>query len=359
MAKKRRKNRTSPTFGPKKFGAAVRRCLQERGVLVMARPHQTFPWFVVRLEQWLEGETQGADIRVASVRTRNLLRKVSLDVLQILFSIRQRDKRLVAPESLVPCVRDLIPSPDIAAQLMCILKEECSAYVSRTRWAELDDIPAVIEWKEKRSPNRKREELPDPSQLAWAGVNRLPSDKVEISCRLQSHIRKMVADAAGEFGLSQSAWLERLVVLQLREQGYEAKIMRRHKRSHTDTSIRRRPRRRALPQPDKSHDVSANRADKSTTVRVNKSLADAVDAARPASQDRSRWLHVAIWAYFRSEEALPARDMSSEPLTESYSVRFDPEYFAKLEEFIEKSGMTKSEWLRRVMRWRLKNLEKS
>ena len=359
MATKRRKRKTSPTFGPVKFGAAFRRCLTDRNLLVQSEPHQTFPWLVAMLERLLEGQTLGVEFKGVSIRTQNKLGKMSQEVLQTLYSLGKREKLTIRPENLEPCVQSLIPALHIRPLFKLALHKQCLVYLNQTLPSDAGRISPVVRPVEKRAPNRKQDELPDPERPAWANVNRRAPKKVQVPCRVEIQIKERIKDAAKKRGVSQTAWLEKVIITALLDQGFETHWVRPYGTRNAIPVRGRRTPRKGLPEPGQSANASANRADKSTTVRISKSLADAVDAARPRDQDRSRWLNLAIQSFFEWGEGLPQRDVSGEPLTVVYSVRFDREYFAELERILSRSGLRSSDFFRRVMRWRLEKLKES
>jgi hypothetical protein len=87
-------------------------------------------------------------------------------------------------------------------------------------------------------------------------------------------------------------------------------------------------------------------------------LAEYIDEARRAYMDRSEWLNASIRSFLESGEELPDF-IASGPLTEVCALRFERDFFDKIDAVIEESGLTKSAWFRRVAYWRLKKFYES
>lgn len=356
-SRKRRYSTTSPTYGPKKFGAAVRRYLKEHELLISAEKHQDFPWLVGELEDWLGDNVFWVDLEGLSVRAQNTLRKMALESLQTLYNIRRREYLVIDPDCMWSVMEDLIPSDKAKAQFLHALREQCLVYLYQTLGSEPVQIPPVTKPDEKRVPNRKRSELPDPEQPAWATVNRRRSTKFQIPCRVEWHVKGRIEAAAYKLGMSQAEWIENAIVHALLDHGYELPRTRRYNRKRNESSFARRTPRLELPVPGISRHASVNRADKSTTVRMCKGLAKQIDDDR-GRESRSQWLNEVVHAFVNSREELPPGGVeASGPLTEVIGLRFDPEFYAKLEPIIAKSGRSKSDWFRGAALWWIKMFE--
>jgi len=357
-SRKRRYNRTSPTFGPKKFGAAVRRYLKERELLSKAEDHQTFPWLVTMVKIWVEGQTSQANFDGVSVRTQNKLRKMSLETLQTLYSLGQRNGLIIRPEALGPCIDELVPDIPTRSLFKLALRKQCAVYLEQTLWSEPGRIPPVVKPREKPIPNRKRDELPDPEQPAWASINRREPKKLQIACRVEPQVKKRIKLAAEERGLSQAAWLDWTITSALVDQGFEVHRVRPYKPKFSSPVVQYRTPRKVLPAPEQSRNASVNRADRSTSLRMCGKLAEYIDEARRPNLDRSEWLNASIRSFLDSGEELPDF-LASGPLTEVCALRFERDFFDVIEAATAEYGLTKSAWFRRVAYWKLKKLHKS
>lgn len=352
---KRRNGETSPTFGPKKFGDAVRQHLKEHRLLLKANNRQDFPWFVECLENWLRGKLVRENLEGISVRAQNTLRKMARESLQTLYDLWRQDGYITKPHCMGLVAEALIPSSEAREHFTSAVREQCLVYLHQTLSSDPVNIPPVTRPDERHSPNRKRSELPDPEQPAWASVNRHKSKKVQITCRIERHVKGRIEAAAYRLGQSQAAWIEAAIKNALLDHGYVLPHKpRRDQRKQKQISVRRRPR-LVVPELNLSRHASVNRTDKSTSVRMCKRFARLIDDERQSHESRSQWLSEAVQMFLEAGNEMPKeRPVPSGPLTEVVGLRFDRKFFAELGSIIAKSGLSKSDWFRSVALWRIK-----
>ena len=77
-----------------------------------------------------------------------------------------------------------------------------------------------------------------------------------------------------------------------------------------------------------------------------------IDAAR-GTMDRSAWMNEAIRAFFEANAKLPHELHPEEMLSKPVALRFDRDFFPKVEKAKMDSALTYAEWYRRVARWYL------
>lgn len=203
----------------------------------------------------------------------------------------------------------------------------------------------------RRSP-RHRSLFPDPEQPAWAAVNRMPSRKVQMPCRVGPDIKALIENESQAANISQSRWLEEAIAEKLQRQGHPVYLAEPVMVPEDRPAPPRRARRASLPEPDKSPDSAANRAEKVTTVRISTQLAKHIDKQR-GRKDRSSWLNKAARAFMETKADLPEPLPAPEALPIALSLRFDRRFFLEMDAAVERSGLTRSERLRRVSRWYL------
>ena len=171
-------------------------------------------------------------------------------------------------------------------------------------------------------------------------------------CRVDPQIKSLIGQDAEAKGLSQSRWLEEAIAEKLQRQGYAVELPKGPKAPVRKPRRPRRMQRPSIPAPEKSPDASVNRADQSTTMRVGKSLMARIDKAR-GKKNRSTWMNEAIAAFLGENAELPevseVREVQSEPI----ALRLDREVVPEISAAARNSGMTNTEWFRRVARWYL------
>ncbi len=203
-----------------------------------------------------------------------------------------------------------------------------------------------------RRTARRRSELPDPDKPAWATMNRTPPKKVQIPCRVDPRIKKLIEEDSDAHGISQSRWMEEAIAEKLQRQGFAVELPKAAKAPVKKPRRPKRPQRPSIPEPEKSPDASVNRADQSTTVRVSKAMMAQIDKVR-GKKNRSRWMNDAIGAFLSENGTLPPSPDVLEVLSEPIGLRFDRDFFQEVATAAENSGETNSEWFRRVARWYL------
>lgn len=355
-SRKRRYSEITSTFGPKNFGAAVRQHLKEQRLVIRAKERQDFPWFVECLLSWLDGDVVSDSLDVLSVRAENTLRYMARNTLQTLYDLWRQEGYITKPHCIGSLSEELIHGEEAREHFLFALREQCLVYLYQTLASDPFYIPPVTKPDERHRPNRKRIELPDPEQPAWASVNRRKSTKFQITCRLEWHVKARIQAAAHMMGQSQAAWIEAAIKNALLDHRYVLPLKHRDDHARDEPSSGRRGPRQELPETDVSRHASVNRADKSTTVRMCKSLAERIDGYRE-SQSRSQWINEAVRMFVVSGEELPTERVApSGPLVQVVGLRFDREFFAELELIMAKSGRSKSDWFRSIALWRMETL---
>lgn len=343
-----------------KLGAAYRayvfraKKIDAEGFFVSAL-HRTYPWYVLALKNGLEECVKPRRPLLSEARSE----AVKLSARQTIAAIRT----LFLDDALAPNVplviaalKDIAPTPLAFERLTYYLIAELQVHLASALLAD-DGRRGAVGGKATplRRSARDRSALPDPSQPAWATMNRAPAKKVQIPCRIDPAIKELIGKDAETQGMSQSRWLEEAIAEKLQRQGYAVELPKAGKPQEKNgkrTSRPRRTQRRSIPEPDKSPDASVNRADQPTTVRVSKALMSEIDKAR-GKQNRSRWMNEAVTAFVGENAALPEPPGTPEVLSEPIGLRFDKEFFTEISGRAEKSGETVSEWFRRVARWYL------
>ncbi|WP_152612205.1 hypothetical protein [Leisingera sp. ANG-S5] len=356
-SRKLRHSETSSSFDPKMFGGHVRQQLKKHRLIIKANEHQDFPWIVEQLEDWLDGEVVCESLEDLSVRARDMLQQMARDTLQTLYELWRREGYITKPHCIGSLAKTLIPSVETSEHFLFALQEQCLVYLHQTLYSEPFYVPPVTKPDARHKPNRKRNELPDPKQPAWAPVNRHKSKKFQITCRVEWHIKARIQAAAHMMGQSQATWIENAIKSALHDHGFSSAQNRFDDYDGQVDRFGRREARPELPEPDVSRHASVNRADKSTTVRVSKDLAKQIDRIRE-TQSRSQWLIDAVNLFINSGEELPTETVAPRmPRTEVIGLRFDREFFAELATIMTESGRSQSDWLRSVALWRIETLK--
>ncbi|WP_139236592.1 hypothetical protein [Sedimentitalea nanhaiensis] len=274
-------------------------------------------------------------------------------LLQTLYELWRREGYITKTHCIDSLAKAFIPSIETREHFFFALQEQCVVYLHQTLTSDPFYIPPVTKPDARHKPNRKRSELPDPAQPAWASVNRHKSSKFQITCRVEWHIKARIQAAAHMMGQSQAAWIEHAIKSALLDHGFSSAQKRFDDYDRRLDSLGRREARSELPEPDVSRHASVNRADKSTTVRISKDLAKQIDRARQ-TQSRSQWLVEAVDMFIKSAEELPTESVAPRmPRTEVVGLRFDREFYSELASIITESGRSKSDWLRSVALWRI------
>lgn len=274
---------------------------------------------------------------------------------QIMTSVRTMySEESVAPRACVvaAALKDITPTALAFERLTHYLVAELKLTLERVFEAEGERVRPNTKPQSSRRSARSRAELPDPEQPAWSPVNRMPSKKVQIPCRIDPEIKLAIEEEAEKLRVSQSRWLEEAIFEKLQRQGHSVELPKAKKAAPKKPRQPRRVQRPSLPMPDKSVDASVNRADKSTTTRMGETLAAQIDKAR-GKQDRSAWMNEAIVTFLDENEELLAPPDELEELSEPFALRFDRDFFPKVVSAAKNSGVTRSEWYRGVARWYL------
>ncbi|TYB83478.1 hypothetical protein [Maritimibacter fusiformis] len=343
-------------YGQRRFGLELKQfILNIEDTWWEPSPDRDFAWNAFQIGKWItqheeENSRSGGGHQKESQRY-SILAKEAFRVLGTLWVDHQV---LPEPEWLYELLADAPGSNFEASSVALFLREECRQFLIRRRDGQNPDIPTLADGERKQRRYRRRQDLPDPEKPAWATVNRNPPKKVQIPCRVTPEIRALIGNAADDEGISQARWLEEAIAEKLKSQGYNVSLAER-KEVVTEQPAKKpkRTQRRAIPLPDASPGIAANRADKATTFRMGESLAAQIDKARGEELDRSAWMNRAIQSFMKDKGKLPKPDNVRDTMSEPVSLRFDKDFFPKVEAAASASGLTNSEWFRRVARWYL------
>lgn len=262
---------------------------------------------------------------------------------------------------------DFIPQPDTAVRLLRKVLAEGSLYSAvahqviayvREHLKNAEDVTTRrrfdLEYIVQKQSPRKRELLPDPGQPAWSKVNRMPTKKVQMLCRISKELKALIEDEAVHAAISQSRWLEEAIAEKLQRHGHPIYLPAPSKAPAAKPTPPRRTRRASLPEPSKPRGAAVNRADKATTIRISETLARQIDKAR-GKKDRSAWLNDALLAFMDAQAELPEASPQKEALPVAVSLRFDRGHFTGISDAAVRLGCTRSEFFRRLARWYLQN----
>lgn len=318
-------------------------------------PHRTFTWYVLTLTNGLGEQVKPLRPSLSASRTE-ALKASAKDIIAAVRTLFLDDALAPGVLLVIAVLKGISPTRLAFERLTYYLIAELQVHLSSALLAD-DGRRGAVEGKatERRRMARDRSALPDPSQPAWATMNRAPAKKVQIPCRIDPAIKELIGKDAETQGVSQSRWLEEAIAEKLQRQGYAVELPKAGKpqeKKGKRTPRPRRTQRRSIPEPEKSPDATVNRADQPTTVRVSKALMADIDKAR-GKQNRSRWMNEAVMAFMNGKTALPEASGTPEVLSEPIGLRFDKDFFAEISGHAEKSGETVSEWFRRVARWYL------
>lgn len=314
--------------------------------------HRTYNWYLMALLGKLEERCRYRKPGLSSASAEAV--RASAQGVMASIRVLHTDRGLAAkPNTVLKVIEEMTPTRLAFERLVYYLIAELKRHLKSALQAD-DGLRGSIEGvrTKPRRAARSREQLPDPDQPAWATMNRPPAKRVQIPCRIDPAIKKLIEKNADDNGVTQSRWLEEAIAEKLQRQGYAVELPKAGKPPVKKVRKPRRPQRPSIPEPDKSPNATVNRADKPTTVRVSKAMMREIDKVR-GRKNRSRWMNEAITAFLESDDALPPTPDALEVLSEPIGLRFDKNFFPEIEAAAEKSNETKSEWFRRVARWYL------
>lgn len=343
-------------YGQRSFGRRLKEfILNIEGICWQPMPDRDFSWNALQIGRWItehEADISDPDIKVEQNKER--YRILAKETFKVLGTLWVDHRVLPEPEWLYETLRYTCEGYDEAFEIVCSLREECREFLILSRAGQNPSIPTLSKLGQKQRRYRRRKELPDPGKPAWATVNRKPSKKVQIPCRVEPEVKELVASAADDESISQARWLEEAIAEKLQAQGYQVTLSDRKKVAAVKPAKKpKRTQRPSLPLPDANPGIAANRADKATTFRIGENLAVRIDKARGREMDRSAWMNQAIQSFMKSNGKLPEPDKVRDTMSEPISLRFDKSFFPKVEAAAVAAGMTNSEWFRRVARWYL------
>lgn len=319
-------------------------------------PDRDFAWNAFQIGKWITEQEE--NITLDGVRVPNKTERFSVlgkEAFKVLGTLWLDHRLLPEPLWFYESLQHSSPDYFQTFEIAIFLREECRQFLILSRAGKQPDIPRLAQLGDRQRRYRRRENLPDPNRPAWATVNRNPSNKVQMPCRVMPEVKDLVSMAAEAEGISQARWLEEAIAQKLKAQGYDAEPPKRNARpKETPPTKPKRLQRPSRPRPEASPGIAANRADKPTTIRIGKSLAARIDQARGKELDRSAWMNRAIHTFMKTNGRLPEPEKVREAMSEPVSLRFDQDFFPQIEAAADAAGLTNSEWFRRVARWYLK-----
>lgn len=321
------------------------------------RDHRTFEWYVQMLIQEME-EDGWHQFKLESFRPNKNTKALVDDVFRALHTLFER-RRIAPPlDDISYAIYESTISPDQAERLRYHLLAKLRAYMASVkRKNDLHGVYRLVPAAKRRGP-RDRSELPDPSAPAWASVNRQRSSKVQITARVTPDIKELSLEAAKDRDISHSQWLNEAIVKQLLAEGYDTALVKSFRAKHDFEHHKRRAQRprRSLPKPEQPAYVSANRADKITSIRIDPDLASQIDRMLRGDEDRSWWFRNAVHNFMRQTGAELPEPFTDRPrYSVAVSLSFDERLYFVVKHAVKDSGLTLSEWLRRVAWWHIRH----
>jgi hypothetical protein len=319
------------------------------GDFYTSMPHRTFAWYVLMILNGLEESIRPRKPNLSDERA-DAVRTAARQVVAAMRTQFLDDPVLPKPALVRQALWDITPTKLAFERLSYYLVTELQSHLSAALKTERSNR---TQKRAPRRPARKRSELPDPTQPAWASVNQMSAKKVQIPCRIEPQLKALIEEEAEKHGVSQSRWLEEAIAEKLQRQGHAVELPKAAKPPIKKKSGKpRRTQRASYPNPGESPDAHDNRADYSTSTRMEPRLAAEIDKIR-GKQDRSSWLNDAIMTFLDEKAQLPGPLKAEQPQTVAFGVRFDREFYPVVKAAKENSGLTLSEWYRRVARWYL------
>ncbi len=204
---------------------------------------------------------------------------------------------------------------------------------------------------------RTRDELPDPARPAWSEANRAPRSKQQINLRVTAETKDAIQTASDQLDIGMTAWITEAIEEKARRQGIE--IEQSFGNISKDTSVKsktkpKHPQRTVdqLPDPDQSPSAEVNRYEKLVAFRVEPQLAAQIETAtRTNKTDKTGLVREIVSSFIESGEPIPKTKGGKVSVSKSVGVRLDPELIQQIDAAANLSGLTKSEWMRRVVRW--------
>lgn len=307
---------------------------------------RTFPWYLALLRLALEDSLR--PLRPCSqVEEDEQATRIAHEMIGVMCEL-MLEHQVIPPVDLVAkTIRTTLGSLPPYERVAYRIIAEIAIHLKNAEQATIKG--AGHAYKLQRRSARPRELLPEPKQPSWAEVNRMPSRKVQMPCRVVPDIKALIEDEALYAGISQSRWLEEAIAEKLQRQGHPVYLEARPRASETSQKRPRRTRRAALPDQFKSRHAATNRADRVMTVRISTALGSAIDKAR-GRKSRAEWLREAVKSAVQTDADLPAPVLAKEALPVAVSLGFDQPEIAALERAADQSDLTKSEWVRRAAR---------
>ena len=313
--------------------------------------HRTFEWYVLMFSQ--EADDNGwhkADL--PGYRANKNTRAIVGEVFRAMYWLFE--ERRLAPRTFTMrlALMEIASSTEQVERIGYHLLARLKAYlVQAKRHADKEGRFRFVPASRRRSP-RDRSSFPNPSAPPWASINRLPSKKVQVTCRIDPEIKSVMEQAAIDRDISYSQWLSEAIVCQLLEEGYDAALKKDFRPRQDFEGLKRRAKRprAALPEPDQPATISANRADKVTSIRFDPDQAFHIDSVR-GNESRSQFIGNAAHNFFRSGARLPEPPTQRPRLSVQASVSMDQELLFVISQSAKDEGLSVSEWLRRVASW--------
>lgn len=316
--------------------------------------HRTFEWYILTLSKALD-EDYGLDQSdLVSFRANTNTLAMVEGIARALHTLFHEDKLAPHPNIVHWTLSDMASTTEQAERLAYHFSQRMKDFVEQVRQAE-DEHPTyrVVPKSKRRSP-RERVDLPDPSAPAWSTRNRQASEKVQVACRISEHVKDYLTEDAAARGISQSEWLNEAIISELVKQGYDVSVERNF-RPPTRGLSKRRPQRSASDRPDpkKRADAAVNRPYEITNIRIDPILAQRIADDLDPDENRMMWFGKAVQNFLYSREKLPGPRMEQSNYIVAVTLRFDPSVFTVLNQTAKESGVSRSEWLRRVAHWYL------
>lgn len=317
--------------------------------------HRTFEWYILTLSKGLD-EIYGFDkADLASFRAnRNTLAMVD-GITRALHTLFHEDGLAPHPDVVRWTMPYMGKTKEQAERLAYHLSQRLKDFLEQVRQAEDEHATYRVVPNSKRRSPRERMDLPDPSAPAWSTLNRQPSERVQVACRISEEVKDYLTQDAAARRISQSEWLNEAIISELVKQGYDVSVERNFRPPPMRGLTKRRPQRSASerPDPDKRADAAVNRPYEITNIRIDPILAQRIADDLDPDENRMMWFGKAVQNFLYSREELPGPRVEQPNYTIAVALHFDRSVYILLNQSAKESGVSRSEWLRRVAHWYL------
>lgn len=316
-------------------------------------PDRTYAWLVMKLEQELSYYYSDENIDDVPSRKTGRLTRWANETLEAIYVAYEEYEILPRPRKIIGALASTTERYRDSGSVFLFLREACRAYLQQAQLGANRDVPRTLSPGSAQTAHLKRTIPLGTEKSSLAPVRRQNREKTNLTIRLEANLKPLIARAAAGVGVSQSKWIEQIIVQGLKSAGYEATLQAPFSWQKRNNPLPIDPPRASIPRTDLSPNASANRVQWPTTIRMERGLIQKIDVARHPDESRSAWLLDAVILFIKQGGALPDSEEELEAKSVVISISFGRSITASIDERLLTSGLTRSEWLRRVARWRL------